>query len=153
MSSAIASTDAESPTVLITGSNRGIGLEFVRQYAERGWQVIATCRNPEAANDLQAIAAEYDKVRLEPLDVTDHDGVDALAKKYANSTIDVLLNNAALLGSPGRSGAGQYGFRFICAHSCRKYDGYAEGHRSLQTACRGKRSEKNNNIGKRCRLD
>jgi NAD(P)-dependent dehydrogenase (short-subunit alcohol dehydrogenase family) len=110
MGPALASTDAESPTVLITGSNRGIGLEFARQYAERGWRVIATCRNPEAAIDLHAIAAEYDNVKLEQLDITDHDGVDTLAEKYANSPIDVLLNNAALLGSRGDQALGHMDF-------------------------------------------
>ena len=40
------------PTVLITGANRGLGLEFTRQYVDRGWRVIATARRPEAADDL-----------------------------------------------------------------------------------------------------
>ncbi len=48
-----------SPTVLITGSNRGIGLGLTRVYAEAGWRVLATCRNPDAANDLAALAKQY----------------------------------------------------------------------------------------------
>jgi NAD(P)-dependent dehydrogenase (short-subunit alcohol dehydrogenase family) len=47
------------PTVLITGSNRGLGLEFARQYADQGWNVIATCRAPAAAAALQEIAGHY----------------------------------------------------------------------------------------------
>ena len=91
----------KAPTVLITGSNRGIGLEFARQYAERGWRVIATCRKPAAAEKLNAIAAEHSRVTLEALDIADPDSVAALADKYRGQAIDVLLNNAALLGDPG----------------------------------------------------
>jgi len=105
-----ATAEPTSPTVLITGSNRGIGLEFVRQYAARGWQVIATCRHPEAANELQTIAAEHDNVTIDRLDITDHDGVDALAKKYSGTPIDVLLNNAALLGDRGDQALGNMDF-------------------------------------------
>ena len=47
-----------APTVLVTGANRGIGLEFVRQYAARGWRVIATARDPAGAHELQALAAD-----------------------------------------------------------------------------------------------
>ena len=90
--------EAGTPTVLITGSNRGIGLEFARQYAELGWQVIATCRRPNQADDLMTIRKEHPNLVIERLDVTDHDGIDALADKYANQPIDVLINNAALLG-------------------------------------------------------
>lgn len=105
-----AKADPTSATVLITGSNRGIGLEFVRQYAARGWRVIATCRRPEGADQLQAIAAEHNNVMIDRLDITDHDGVDALAEKYSDMPIDVLLNNAALLGSRSDQALGEMDF-------------------------------------------
>ena len=91
---------AATGTVLITGSNRGIGLEFARTYAELGWKVIATARRPEAADDLKAIAAEYPKLSIERLDVLDHDMIEGLADKLSDEPIDVLLNNAAILGEP-----------------------------------------------------
>ena len=90
------------PTALITGSNRGIGLEFARQYAERGWQVIATCRKPAEAAQLQALATEHANLRIEALDIADPDSISRLAGAYAGQPVDVLVNNAALLGSPGR---------------------------------------------------
>jgi len=86
------------PTVLITGSNRGLGLDFARQYAERGWNVIATARNPSGAEELSALAAKHPKIVIEQLDVTDFARVDELAKKYAQTPIDVLLNNAGIGG-------------------------------------------------------
>jgi len=88
------------PTVMITGSNRGIGFEFARQYAAKGWRVIATARNPDDADDLQELAKQYENVSLESLDVNDLPEVDALAAKYADQPIDVLINNAAISGSP-----------------------------------------------------
>jgi len=90
----------DPPSVLITGSNRGIGLEFVRQYAKLGWRVIATCRSPANANELNALAAKYDGVTVESLDVTDHRAINNLAQKYRGVPIDVLLNNAGMLGDP-----------------------------------------------------
>ncbi len=95
---ALAATETRAATVLITGSNRGIGFEFARQYAEKGWRVIATCRHPEKAKRLQAIAARNPNVIIERLDVTDHDAIDALAAKYKDQPIDVLLNNAGISG-------------------------------------------------------
>jgi NAD(P)-dependent dehydrogenase (short-subunit alcohol dehydrogenase family) len=90
---------AEAPaTVLITGSSRGIGLEFARQYAARGWRVIATCRNPPAARELQQIAAANPNVVVERMDITDGAEVAKLAAKYRGRPIDVLVNNAAHLG-------------------------------------------------------
>jgi NAD(P)-dependent dehydrogenase (short-subunit alcohol dehydrogenase family) len=86
------------PTILITGTSRGIGLEFTRQYAALGWRVLATCRRPHEANELQEIAAEYPNVTIDELDVLRHDMIDALAKKYKDQPIDVLLNVAGFFG-------------------------------------------------------
>ncbi len=91
-----AMAQASASTVLITGSNRGIGLEFARQYAAEGWNVIATCRKPESADDLQAVAAENDNVVIEQLDVTDRARLAELADQYKGTPIDVLLNNAGI---------------------------------------------------------
>jgi NAD(P)-dependent dehydrogenase (short-subunit alcohol dehydrogenase family) len=95
-----AAIDGAAPTVLITGANRGLGFEFAQQYAADGWNVIATARKPEAAHDLQMLAEEYPQVEIEQLDVRDLDMIDALAAKYVEQPIDVLLNNAGLSGAP-----------------------------------------------------
>ena len=100
-------------TVLVTGANRGIGLELARNYADRGWTVIATARRPEAADDLNAIAADNPKVSVERLDVLDQAQVDALAAKYEDQPIDVLLNNAAILGEPNDQKFGDYDFELF----------------------------------------
>ncbi|MEZ5565274.1 MAG: SDR family NAD(P)-dependent oxidoreductase [Gammaproteobacteria bacterium] len=89
---------SRTPTVLITGSNRGIGLEFARRYAARGYRVFATCRHPAAATELQALATKYPGLSVDALDVVDHPGIDALALKLADQPIDILLNNAGLGG-------------------------------------------------------
>jgi NAD(P)-dependent dehydrogenase (short-subunit alcohol dehydrogenase family) len=101
LAGAHAQAEAER-TVLITGSNRGIGLEFVRQYAALGWKVIATCRDPAGAEELQQLAAENANIIIEPLDLLDHEGIDALAARYSDQPIDVLLNNAGLMRGPDR---------------------------------------------------
>lgn len=94
--SAWAGFDAKAPTVLITGANRGIGLEFARQFAERGWNVIATARDPADAEELAAIAGKHANVVIEKLDVVDYPGMEALAARYGDQPIDVLLSNAAI---------------------------------------------------------
>ncbi len=94
VTSAKAQDDAH--TVLITGANQGHGLAFVIDYAERGWNVIATCRTPSKADRLQALAAENPNITIEELDVTDYPEVDALAAKYSDNPIDVLLLNGAI---------------------------------------------------------
>lgn len=81
------------PTVLITGANRGIGLELARQYAADGWRVIATCRNPGAAADLNAVEGDID---VYPLDVDDMATLDALVTSLKGQPIDVLFNNAGI---------------------------------------------------------
>ena len=86
----------DAPTVLITGANRGIGLEFTRQFAERGWNIIATARNLGGADELLALAEGYPQLVLEELDVTDHAAIDALAARYQDQPIDLLLSNAAI---------------------------------------------------------
>ena len=88
----------QQTTVLITGASRGIGLEFARRYAERNWRVIATCRDPQAAEALRALAASHANVVIEALDVLDHAGIDALAARLAGQPIDILLNNAGIGG-------------------------------------------------------
>jgi len=93
---ATAALEASKPTVLITGANRGIGLEFVRQLSERDWNVIATARKPGEAAKLQALADADPNIVIEQLDVTDHPGIEALAAKYQDQPIDILLNNAGL---------------------------------------------------------
>jgi NAD(P)-dependent dehydrogenase (short-subunit alcohol dehydrogenase family) len=88
-------------TVLITGANRGIGLEFSRQYAHDGWTVIACCRDlaSEGAAELRDIAAQAEgRVHLENMDMLDHRSIDAVAARYRGKPIDVLLNNAGIIG-------------------------------------------------------
>jgi NAD(P)-dependent dehydrogenase (short-subunit alcohol dehydrogenase family) len=80
-------------TVLVAGSNQGIGLEFARQYASAGWRVIATCRNPDAAADLAAITGD---MKIRTLDMMDLDATDALAADLQGNPIDVLMLNAGI---------------------------------------------------------
>lgn len=82
------------PTAFITGANRGIGLEFVRQYAEDGWRVHAACRDPGAATELGSIGGD---VTVHALDVADDGQIEALARKLKGEPIDLLINNAGVL--------------------------------------------------------
>lgn len=85
-------------TVLITGANRGLGLEFCRQYAEAGWTVMACARDPDRSEPLQALARGNGAVSLHRLDVSRFDEIDALSRRLADQAIDVLLNNAGIYG-------------------------------------------------------
>ncbi len=82
-------------TVLITGANRGIGLEFARQYAAAGYRVHGACRAPGSAD---ALASLGEGVTLHALDVTDHAAIEALAAGLENEAIDILINNAGIYG-------------------------------------------------------
>jgi NAD(P)-dependent dehydrogenase (short-subunit alcohol dehydrogenase family) len=91
----------------VTGANRGLGLEFARQYAADGWRVFATCRDPDTAKQLGRLAAgSGGQVDVLALDVTDNAGIRVAAKSLAGETIDVLINNAGL-GSPKNQRLGQ----------------------------------------------
>jgi len=79
------------PTVLVTGANRGIGLEYARQFAAKGYKVIGTARDPADAKGLSAVAT-----RVEQLDVTDAASVAALARRLQGVPIDILVNNAGV---------------------------------------------------------
>jgi len=84
-------------TVLITGANRGIGLEMARQYAEAGDKVIACVRDPDSATELQAIAKSGD-VTLEKMELGDFDSITALRKRVGDQPVDILINNAGWVG-------------------------------------------------------
>ncbi|MCP4392114.1 MAG: SDR family oxidoreductase [Gammaproteobacteria bacterium] len=87
-----------NPTILITGANRGIGLELSKQFAADGWQVLACCRNPADADALQELSNRYSSIEVFALDVTDCDQVTALAQQLGERPIDILLNNAGIFG-------------------------------------------------------
>jgi NAD(P)-dependent dehydrogenase (short-subunit alcohol dehydrogenase family) len=98
------------PSVLITGANRGLGLEFTTQYLSANWQVYAACRHPESAEALQALArARKDRIEILALDVTRAPTIAQAAAALQGRTIDVLLNGAGIIGKPGqRTGSVDY---------------------------------------------
>ena len=87
---------ATADTVLITGSNRGIGLEFAKEYAAKGWNVIATHRRDTIPDTLKVLSGKYPNVRVERMDVSKLSEIDALAAKLKGVPIDVLINNAGI---------------------------------------------------------
>ncbi|MDH5694474.1 MAG: SDR family oxidoreductase [Gammaproteobacteria bacterium] len=84
-------------TILISGTNRGIGLELVKYYANLGWRVHACCREPDAAKALSALA-DGDQVILHKLDVSDSRQIQHLARELSGEAIDILFNNAGIYG-------------------------------------------------------
>jgi len=87
-------------TILVTGANRGIGLEFVKQYAADGADLIACCREPGKAAELKAVKG---KVRVMALDVADAASIAALKKDLGGAAIDILINNAGISGPRDRT--------------------------------------------------
>lgn len=83
-------------TVCITGANRGLGLEFTKQYAMSGWQVLACCKDLINAQELKALATQFSNITCYALDVTDEGSIHAV-KEAISSPIDVLINNAGFL--------------------------------------------------------
>ena len=88
-------------TIMITGASRGLGLEFARQFYNEECRVIATCRSPKDANELNAIG----DIDVYALDVTDDKSVTTLADKLRGENIDILINNAGVIGQ--RDGFGR----------------------------------------------
>jgi len=89
------------PSIMITSANRGLGLEFVRQYAADGWRTFAACRNPDAAADLHELT-RTGSVTVFPMDVRDLSSVRHAAAGLSDESIDVLLNTAGIIGKPGQ---------------------------------------------------
>jgi NAD(P)-dependent dehydrogenase (short-subunit alcohol dehydrogenase family) len=88
-----------SSTVLITGANRGIGLELTRQYLGAGWHVIATARDPAGSPELQQLAATANgRLMLAAVDLADFATIDALAARFSAASIDLVINNAGHFG-------------------------------------------------------
>ena len=97
---------ASAQTVLITGANSGIGLEFAKQYAARGWNLILTHRRPELPKTLADLTAKYkNQVRIEKVDVTSEEQVRALAKRLENVPVDIMINNAGVYNARGTCAA------------------------------------------------
>jgi NAD(P)-dependent dehydrogenase (short-subunit alcohol dehydrogenase family) len=94
---ALAAGAANAETVFITGANSGIGLEFAKQYAAKGWNVITTHRRKDTPKSLADLSAKYPgKIRIERLDVTSPEEAAALATKLKDTPFDVLVNNAGV---------------------------------------------------------
>ena len=87
-----------SSTILITGANRGIGLEFVRQYAAIGCKIIACCRNSSSIDAVQALDVA---VEIELLDVANSTSIESLGNRLSGRAIDLVINNAAVRGHIG----------------------------------------------------
>jgi NAD(P)-dependent dehydrogenase (short-subunit alcohol dehydrogenase family) len=91
-------------TVLITGANRGIGLEFATQFTRDGWRVIACCRQPGQAKSLNHLAKQHKhQLSIFQLDVTAFEEIDQLSKILRDDSIDILINNAGIY-PPTQSG-------------------------------------------------
>jgi NAD(P)-dependent dehydrogenase (short-subunit alcohol dehydrogenase family) len=97
--------------VLVTGANRGLGLEFCRQYVQSGWTTIACCRDPGSAVELNKLANQYNNIQIETLDISDLDQIDKLSHKLAGLPIDVLINNAGIYANDRIRASGQLDYQ------------------------------------------
>jgi len=91
------------PAILITGANRGLGLEFARQYANDGWEVLAASRQPEKSGDLNELAAQHPAISMHSLNVTDEKSIRELAGKLSRKPIDLLLHSSGVYPRKGQN--------------------------------------------------
>lgn len=106
--------------ILITGANRGLGLEFTRQLLERGGQVFAACRRPDSAHELQELKESHgDRLQILQLDVTDPDSIGRSEQRVRSEAVslELLINNAGIYmarphapGEQPAEGPGAFGF-------------------------------------------
>lgn len=119
-----------APSLLLVAANRGMGIEYARQYAAEGWRVFATCRDPASAADLQAVAAAFSNLTIHAMDLIDQSSIDRLASELAGVALDVVLVNASHMIAPARQcfGATEY------AEYVRSYEVNALGPLRVATA-------------------
>ena len=90
---------SSSKVVVITGGNRGIGLGLVKEYARKGWQVLATCRNPESAPQLRALQDNSSNVKVLSCDISNNESIENCITDIKNLSfdcVDLLINNAGV---------------------------------------------------------
>lgn len=93
--------------ILITGASRGLGIEFTKQYLERGDKVIATCRQPKKAKELERLKKDFgDNLEIEQLDVTSEKSKEILYQKLSDKSIEInlLINNAGIISGNEKEG-------------------------------------------------
>ncbi len=94
-------------TVLITGANRGIGLELVKQYANEGWRIFACSRDLVTSIELNNFALQFtNQITVCPLDVAKHEQIEHLSRELSNESIDLLINNAGIYPTSRSDGFG-----------------------------------------------
>lgn len=94
-------------SVLITGANRGIGLELVEQFLKEGWRVLACCRHPAKAKSLQRLGENGGKLSIHQLDLLSDDSIAALKSELRAEAVDLLINNAGVMGDAERQAFGK----------------------------------------------
>lgn len=88
-------------TILITGANRGLGLEFTRQLSLQDVQIIACCREPEQAKELIQLAKNNNHISIHQLDVTNDEAIQSLAQELGDRPLDWIIHNAGISGEKG----------------------------------------------------